>query len=109
MSQKRAVFGHFRGFIFEFFATKIVGHLIMIFSFFYMVILIPFLLSHRDFIIWNITQKAHISGLQLLEISKTQGISDMLDPDSVPDGCTTKNFTLRKFKCHMIVAKNLIV
>ena len=52
--------------------------------------LIPFLLSQRNFMIWDVTQKAHISDHQLLEISKNRGISDILGRISVPDGCTSK-------------------
>ena len=39
-----------------------------------------FLLSHRDFMLWDITQKAHISGLQILEISE---IWDIFDNEAV--------------------------
>ena len=58
--------------------------------------------------ILDVTQKAHISGHQLLEISKIRGISDILGPISVPDGCTSKIFTPREGKYYIVVSKKYI-
>ena len=53
--------------------------------------------------IYDDTHKAHISGHALLEISKNRGISDILGPNSVPDGCTSKIFIPREVECHKVV------
>ena len=80
----------------------------MIFSFSYIMILIPFLLSHRDFSIWYLIQKAQKSGHQLLEISEIQGIFDILDHISVPDGCRPTFFCQSYRRYHVFVSKKFL-